>query len=80
MPHCQILNPCIPRWLKIPKWIPKELKIMVKKFGSIGLFAVHLKVSWRVWKYNLFEVTITRIKILHWFLFFKFSSGSDQKW
>ena len=68
MSFCQILNPNISRVVK------------THNFSSLCLFPVHLKLLWKLWKYNLFEITISRFRILYWFLFFKFSSETDYKW
>ena len=38
------------------------------------------KLSWRLWRYTSSELTIARLKILHWFSFLRFSSESGCKW
>ena len=47
----------------------KLVKVLSTEF-SWWAFAVHIKLSWSLWKYSLFKVRITRLKSLHWFLIF----------
>ena len=64
--NCQILNPC-------------SSSLLVKVWFSVFVYQT-FKVFKEAMKYTLFEVTVTRLKFLHWFSFLKIWIRSEHKW